>query len=479
MKSLHSFNTSHLYWIIAVVATIPRLLFVFFAEGGGDGGGYLKVAENILTGCGVSMSIPQSGECIPHFGGNHGPGYPLFIAAVWWVSGHSDLAVRLSQAMVYVTSLVYLVAAIRHYTSSSKLALLAGLILAISPLQTAWPRYFLAETLALAGTLWLFAELLKSLHETRLRVVPIALALIATTFVRLDGVLLAVPVAATGFIIYRPFDAIRRGLVIALIVTVPWGGWILRNIHVGMENVLPVPFDLQPSISGYIKWEKTWVTNEYQVAGALWPIHGYNYDLLRIDDHAYSAGKERVHALLEELKEYTGKPFPKHIDEQFAILAGEAAEKEPFKIYLLNPSRRLWALWANVYSSFAWPIGLDGKISAQERLDIVNGGLWSKLILLKKYPVEMLGKIFVNGWRIVLYFLFIFSMWVVCKDKKSHYRDMMVLAVSFVMARSIFSVTLHYIETRYTVMVMPVLELLVVLVVVKFLIERKSIEPSV
>ncbi len=476
---MYSFKPSHLYWIIAVVATIPRFLIIFLSEGGGDGGGYLKVAENILSGCGVSMSTPESGECIPHFGGNQGPGYPLFIAAVWWVSEHSNLAVRLSQAMVYVASLAYLVSAIRHYTSSSKMALLAGLILAISPLQTAWPRYLLTETLALAGTLWLFAELLKSLHEKRLRVVPIALALIATTFVRLDGVLLAIPVAATGFIIYRPFDAIRRGLVIALIVTVPWGGWLLRNIHVGMDNIFPVPFDLQTSISGYIKWGETWITNEYQMAGAWWPIHGYHYDLLRIDDHAYSVGKERVHALFEELKEYTGKPFPKHINEQFAILAEESTEKEPFKAYLLNPGRRLSALWFNVYSSFAWPLELSGKVSAQERLDIVNGGLWSKLILLKKYPVEMLGKIFVNGWRIILYFLFIFSIWIACKDKKSQYRDIMILAVSFVMVRSIFSVTMHYFETRYTLTVMPILELFVVLVVAKFLIERKSIEPSV
>ncbi len=482
MKVLHSFSTSHLYWIVAVVATIPRFLFVFLAPeaSGGDVAVYLRVAENILTGCGVSNSIPGSGECIPHFGGNQGPGYPLFIATVWWISGHSDLAVRIAQAVIYVASLVYLVDAIRRYTSSSKLALLSGLVLAISPLQVAWPRYILTETLAVAGALWLFAELLKSLHESKLRVIPIALALIVTTFIRLDGILLVVPVAATGFIIHRPLDAIRRGLAIALILGLPWGGWTVRNINVGLTSIMPQSWvDRNPSSSGYLKWVNTWVTNHYQVASVMFPLHGNKYDSIRIDDHAFSFGKARAHVLLEELKEYTGEPFPKHIDEQFAILAVESAEKEPFKIYLLNPSRRLWALWLNVYDSFAWPVGLGGKISNQDRLDIVNAGLWSKLILVKKYPAQMLGKIFITGWRLVLYFLFIFSIWIVCKDEKSRFRDFMVLTLSFIMARSIFSVTLNYIDTRYTLMLMPILELLVVLVVVEFLIARKSNEPSV
>jgi hypothetical protein len=462
-----------------VVALIPRFLFIMFApESIGDGQVYETVAENILSGCGVSLSILGSGECVPHFGGNQGPGYPAFIAFFWWISGHSNLAVHLAQAILYVAALIYLVDAVRLYSSSTKLALLAGLVLALSPLQVAWPRYIFTETLALAGTLWLFAELLRSLHESKLRLIPIGLALAVSTFVRLDAILLVVPVAVTGFIIHRPLDAIRRGIVIALILGLPWGGWMLRNIDVGLTHLMPQSLDRSAAIEGYSHWGRTWQINQYQFAAMIWPIKGANYDKIRIADHAYISKeeKEKAQALLDELKKYTGKPFPKHINDQFEILANEAIEKAPIRYYLLNPVWRIWELWSNIYDSFAWPIGLGGKISAQDRLDIESGGLSSKFILLRNYPVQVLGKIFVNGWRFALYFLFIFSILIAYKDKKSQNRNITTLALSFIIARSVLSATINYVETRYTLMQIPVIELVVVLVVAKFLIERKNTE---
>ena len=92
-------------------------------------------------------------------------------------------------------------------------------------------------------------------------------------------------------------------------------------------------------------------------------------------------------ALLNELSQYTGKNFPKHINDEFEVLAKEAIEKAPITYYLSNPIRRMWALWFNIYDSFAWPIGLNDKLTAQERVDIINGGLWAKFILLKKLQI--------------------------------------------------------------------------------------------
>ncbi|MBT5399653.1 hypothetical protein HOL24_03820, partial [bacterium] len=63
------------------MAIFTRLIFVFFfPDGGGDWDIYSTVAENILNGCGVSLSNPESGECVPHFGGNQLPGFPAFVA---------------------------------------------------------------------------------------------------------------------------------------------------------------------------------------------------------------------------------------------------------------------------------------------------------------------------------------------------------------------------------------------------------------
>ena len=43
--------------------------------------------------------------------------------------------------------------------------------------------------------------------------------------------------AITAFIIHKPVDAVKRGLVVGMILAIPWGGWLIRNAHVGLENV--------------------------------------------------------------------------------------------------------------------------------------------------------------------------------------------------------------------------------------------------
>ena len=68
------------YIIFFFVILFPRIGFIFlFPETGGDYEIYTTVAKNILKGCGVSLSNPLTNDCVPHFGGNHGPGYPFFI----------------------------------------------------------------------------------------------------------------------------------------------------------------------------------------------------------------------------------------------------------------------------------------------------------------------------------------------------------------------------------------------------------------
>ena len=118
------------FLVVGLVAAFIRTYFIiFFPEAGGDGKTYTLVAENILTGCGVSISEIGSNQCVPHFGGNQGPGYPTFIAIVWALSGHSDLAVRLVQAFFCIAAILYIMDAIYLYKDYGKLAMLVGLFL--------------------------------------------------------------------------------------------------------------------------------------------------------------------------------------------------------------------------------------------------------------------------------------------------------------------------------------------------------------
>ena len=94
---------------IFILSFLVRFIFVvFFPETGGDYDIYSKVAKNILRGCGVSLSDPLSNDCVPHFGGNHGPGYDAFIASIWYFFDQSNNAVRIIQTFIYCSFCIYL-----------------------------------------------------------------------------------------------------------------------------------------------------------------------------------------------------------------------------------------------------------------------------------------------------------------------------------------------------------------------------------
>ena len=182
------------------------------------------------------MSPINSQVCVPHFGGNHGPGYPVFMALIWALSGHSDFAIRIFQALIYTASIIYLVENINRYTSSLKISVIVGFVLVISPLHIGWSRFILSEALAIAGTLWVFAEMIRSLHIQKLRTISLAFALIFTSFIRLDAILILIPIVITAFIIHTPREAFKKVIFGAIIFALPWTGWLTRNYIVGLRR---------------------------------------------------------------------------------------------------------------------------------------------------------------------------------------------------------------------------------------------------
>ncbi len=285
------------YIIFFFIILLPRILFIFlFPEYGGDYEIYTTVAKNILNGCGVSLSDPLSEQCIPHFGGNHGPGYPLFLSVVWALFNNSDYSVRVIQSILYSLSCTWLLYSAYLFTKNKKIILYLAFILALSPLLVAWPRYVQTETLSIAATIYLLAELLLSLSKNKIRIFTIALALIFATWIRLDNIFLTVPVAVTSIYIYGFKNGVIKGIVIAILLAATWGGWTIRNIVVDLPSLIPTDLimpDGSRSPSGYLKWTKTWITHEYERPGALWGINRKNYDGISIPNRAYSSKEEK------------------------------------------------------------------------------------------------------------------------------------------------------------------------------------------
>ena len=126
------------FFLIFFLSFFVRLFFIiFFPETGGDFEIFSTVAKNILKGCGVSLSNPFSAECVPHFGGNHGPGYDAFIAFIWYFFNESNNAVRVIQTVIYSSFLIYLLHAIRQFINNKNFIIFIGIILSLSPLLLA------------------------------------------------------------------------------------------------------------------------------------------------------------------------------------------------------------------------------------------------------------------------------------------------------------------------------------------------------
>ena len=458
---------------IALLALAARLAFVLaFPFGGGDWDVYATVAENILRGCGVSLSDPAGPACVPHFGGNQGPGYPVFVALVWAASGHSDMAVRLVQTALAALAIAYLADAAARAAARPAVGVAAGLVLAASPLAVAWPRYTQTETLALAATIWVLAELLRSLAAGRLRIAALGAALIAATFIRLDAILLAVPVAVAALALHGVRQGLARGAAVALVLALPWAAWTARNLAVGLPRLTPtdmvMPADA-PSPLGYLAWTRTWITKEYQRPGALWPINRFVYSAISIDPTAYDGPGEqaRIEALLAGLARHDGAPIPAAIDDAFRAIAAERAARAPLRTWLANPLRRALALWSNPFSSFGWPNELPaGAASHAERLQIAEGGIAGKLALARAHPWRAATKALTGGYRYLLLVAFLAAalaaaLW---RGMDAPARRLAGCAAGFVVARTLVLAWIGNIETRYTAALAPAMEVAVVLV---------------
>ncbi len=460
---------TQLYLIIFTINILPRAIFIyFFPETGGDYEIYTTVAKNIVNGCGVSLSDPTLADCVPHFGGNHGPGYPLFISLIWSIFNFSDDMVRYVQAIIYGISCVWLSYSLFQFSGEKKSILIVGIIVALSPLLIAWPRYVQTETLALASSIWVLAEILLSISKNKIRIITIALSLIFATWLRLDNILLTVPVAVTVLYIHGLKKGLINGLIIFLILSSTWFAWTIRNIHLSVDLIPSMVMqDGSRPPTGYMAWLKTWVTHEYERPGALWTINRKNYDTVYIPEYAYKNNEEKiiVNNLLLELKGFTGEPFPEYIDNNFKKLASKIMTNNIWEYWFLNTFTRSYRLWTNPFSSFGWPNEMPDKdLSKTERLQIAEGNIGVMISKIINNPYQALSKAFIAIYRVILMLLMLYYIIIFLRSRSKIKMGILLIVLSYLVSRTLFfSIHSANFETRYLLTTMPFIEIFVLL----------------
>lgn len=433
-----------------------------------DGVAAMQVAANIVQhGC-LSLSDPASGACAPHWGGNHLPGYPGFIAAVWLVSGPCPMAVTLVQGLLVALAVGRLAQAMALFSGHAAIGLAAGLVLALSPVQAAWSRFVLPDALSVAAALWLFAELMLSLRDGRLRLLPVALPVLASCLLRLDGFLIAVAPAVIGFHLHRPVQALWRGLVVALVVALPLSALLVHNVARGL-SLVPQTGMLygDPKPLGYLAWGNTWISSIYQGGAMFYSASQRIYSQIVIDPRAYdsAAERQRVEALLERLHSFDGAPFPAEIDAAFAVIAAEKRRADPLLHYAVLPLQRMTVFWFHPFASFGWPLEFSAKLTASEREALAGGSPVLRAHVVLDHPALFLGKAAVLLYRVLLAALVIGLAAVLWRRMAPAERALVAALLAFAVLRTALLSYQTSIDNRYMVSAMAAAEVLLPLLV--------------
>ena len=425
---------------------------------------YSRMAENILRGCGVSLSEPDSGVCVPHFGGNGLPGYPIFIAAVWFLFGSTKAAVLWAQVVVSALAVPRLAYGASRMSGPTA-GLLCGLVAALSPLQAFMVRFPLTEALTIATVNWLLAELALSIAERRLRVLPLACVVTAGLFLRLDFVMFLVPVALVGVWIHGIPAAAMRGGLLAAALCVPLGLWTVRNVVVGVP-VLPLSAsgwvlgDGTVGPLGFLAWVKQWVTTEEQRSSVL-HFNTNHYDLIQIVPGArLPAGQdERVRELLADLRTHSGQPFPVETDRAFAALAIEAIQSRTLSDTIQLRAAQAWGFWR----SWASPLPMDLRPP-----DNPSSADFILVWIQRSFTggMEPLLNTLTRSYRCLLGAAFLVAA-LACRLGSPERRIITLAAVALVIAKTVLAVFGILLEQRYTVTAVPMMEFAVALSVLE------------
>ncbi len=269
------------------------------------------------------------------------PGYPLFLAGVHALSGHSMTPVRIVQALIDTATcaMIAFVAFLWEPEESRKRrsSIAALLLAAVCPFTTIYVATILTEvptmffavgmtltaTLALKATnqkktlwLWIATGLLAGLSvlfrpDSGLFALALGLTLVTATLGRSSEMKSATP---RNEILYRTARTSYLGAVFSLafcLVLVPWA---VRNYRVFnlFQPLSPahaeMPGEFVPR--GYLTWVRTWIDDGRYIEPAIWQLDAAPIKLSSIPDRAFDSAeeKQRVSALFEKYNHPVDEP---------------------------------------------------------------------------------------------------------------------------------------------------------------------------
>jgi hypothetical protein len=396
---------------------------------------YSQLGHNLVTYHCYGRVNGETGACSPVWG-NQPPGYPIFLGALQAL-GFQDLnyAVFIQTALFAIVATYALWAAYAWHKSLATLVI-SGAVLALSPVTIAWPRWVLTETLAGAGTLWVFAEIFRSLALQRLRILQLSLAASAAILVRWDQIWLLVPAAGCAlYLDYRkPLNVCRQIGIMGFVAGLSIFVMVLRAAIVGLPLFPSVANDTYLP-KGVMDFWRVAAKNQSFTATFVWPITDQKYKHMakHFDYSSIAPGLDtpRFRAVLHQISALPSHTaLPEKLDADLAELARNPSPKAWSRLHLVaQRAMAIWTQWDDVYKS-GWE-----DVNDPNRAENFARAYRTALLIITAALL-----FFLRGER-----LFILG-----------------ALISYVAVRTCFLASLSLLESRFLVPMLPSMELVLI-----------------
>jgi hypothetical protein len=436
-----------------------RLFFIWrFPFYSGDTAYYEELARNWLYH--HVYGFYSHGQLLPS--AERAPGYPAFLAEIYFLAGPGRKAVMLAQAFLDLATCVLAaciasrLAADAPEATRTRVAIAALWLTALCPFTANYAAVPMTEVLATFFTTLALLIFLSpagmALHwifENRdlLRSVEIwfagGLAVGLGTLVRPEAPLLLGAVMLAFWLRYRRL-ANWRTLALATLwmivgLLLPLAPWAARNaVRLGRVQFLAPRYaetagDAMPT--GFYAWTKTWMFRFRDAYLFTWKLPSQPIELKNLPPYAVDSPEEfsRVASLLDRYNR--GPGMTRSLDLEFAELARERMRRHPIRTYLWIPIERAAAIW----------------FTARITLLPYSGRLWPPAESYRNNPADFEVTLGLALLDILYVAMALAAAW--------HFRASpgVVLIVTFVLVRTAFLTQLQTCEPRYVLVCFPAL----------------------
>ncbi len=275
------------------------------------------------------------------------PGYPAFLAACFAAFGLQNYYAVLYLQVVIDLASCLLIAGFVRQVCGDRAAIVALWLAALCPFTANYVAMPLTETLSIfcvALGLYAFAAVVESARWRWM--LALAFAWSYAALLRPDGALLAV--AFFPALLYYRRNSLRTALLCGAISVLPFVAWTARNAHTLHVFQPLAPRSAadpgEPLATGFQRWTRTWLVDFASTYEIYWNVPGDDIDIHVLPARTFDP-QTTAQTLALIARYNVDDALTPAIDAEFAALAAERIQADPFRYYVTLPLLRLANMW--------------------------------------------------------------------------------------------------------------------------------------